>query len=122
MRRESWRAQDIKQSITNIRELLADVTFDRMYQSPSIRAAFERFLEILSEAARHIPQDWRDDFGPDIEWRKVSDLGNHIRHAYHKLDVEILWTIYEDNLDDIEAAVDRMIEAYPIDDDDKPRD
>jgi uncharacterized protein with HEPN domain len=73
------------------------------------RAAFERFLEILSEASRHIPDDLKAEF-PNIPWRQVADLGNFIRHVYHKIDVEILWSIYHDDLDALDGIVRQLIE------------
>ena len=30
----------------------------------------------------------------DIPWRRVSDIGNHLRHAYDRVDSEILWEVY----------------------------
>lgn len=41
-----------------------------------------------------------------------ADLGNHLRHAYHRTDIGALWSIYEDDLDPLEAAVDAMLAAH----------
>lgn len=57
-------------------------------------AAFERFLEILSEASRHIPETLKAKT-PEVPWRRVGDIGNHLRHAYHRVDAGVLWDIYE---------------------------
>lgn len=111
-RRALWRLTDIKQSITDIRTLLAGARVDDLTRDRAKRAAFERFLEILSEASRHVPEEWRQTHSPDIPWRRIGDLGNHIRHAYHKVDVGILWQVYEEDLDPLEAAIDRMMTAY----------
>ena len=102
----------MKKCVVEIRSLLAGKSFDDMLQQPVTRAAFERFLEILSEASRHVPEQWKASHGPTIPWRKVADLGNHIRHAYHRLDAEILWSIYEHDLGGLEVAIDRMLAAY----------
>lgn len=75
------------------------------------RAAFERFLEILSEASRHVPDEWKREHGA-VPWRQVADLGNHLRHAYHRTDAEALWSIYEDDLDPLEKVVDVMLTAH----------
>jgi uncharacterized protein with HEPN domain len=91
-----------------------------MYGDAVIRAAFERFLEIVSEASRHVPDDWKANYGPDIPWREVGDLGNVLRHAYHRTDVRALWLVYEDDLDPLEAAVDAMLAAHDGQDDRTP--
>lgn len=111
-RRALWRLADIKQSIADIRTLLAGACAEDLKLDRAKRAAFERFLEILSEASRHVPEEWRRTHAPDIPWRRIADLGNHIRHAYHRLDAGILWQVYEEDLDPLEAAVDQMMTAY----------
>jgi len=110
--RAVFRLRDMKQSAQNIRALLKGHTLETMYGDAVARAAFERFLEILSEASRHVPTEWKQAAAPALPWRQIADLGNHIRHAYHKLDAEILWNIYAEHLDALEAAVDVMIERH----------
>src|SRR4051812_38075932 len=81
-----------------VREMLRDTV---------TRAALERFLEILSEASRHVPEEWKTEHGPHIPWRAVADLGNRIRHAYHLVDPEVFSSIYEYDLEPVELAVTR---------------
>ncbi len=50
------RLNDIKNSIGEIRVLLAGRSLEEVTTQAATRAAFERFLEILSEASRHIPE------------------------------------------------------------------
>lgn len=104
-----WRLTDMKAAISEIRKLLSGKSVSVLEKDPATRAAFERFLEILSEASRHIPDEWKQEF-VEIPWRQVSDLGNFIRHVYHKIDLKILWAIYENDLDAIESVVDKLIE------------
>ena len=67
---------------------------------------------VISEAARNIPDEWKRSFGPSIDWRGVEDLGNRLRHVYQHTSMTILWSIYEHDLDPLEAAIDRMIAAH----------
>jgi uncharacterized protein with HEPN domain len=92
--RTGARLLDIIDSIQQIETLLADIGLEDLQSDRIRKAAFERFLEILSEATRHIPQEMKAS-APDIQWRRIGDIGNHIRHAYDKVDLEILWKIYE---------------------------
>lgn len=106
--RTYWRLTDMRGAIGEIKQLLAGKTVNSLVTESATRAAFERFLEILSEASRHIPTDWKDEH-PQIPWRQVADLGNFIRHVYHKVDVDILWAIYEKDLAALEHVVDLLI-------------
>lgn len=68
-----------------------------------LRAAVERQLEIISEASRHIPEEDRVRHA-DIPWRKIADLGNVLRHAYHRVSPIILWNILRDHLPALSQA------------------
>ena len=49
---------------------------------------------------------------PEIPWRRVIDFGNQFRHAYHHINPGILWSVYANDLDSLEATLLRMIAAY----------
>lgn len=85
--------------------------FDEIVTDPVARAAFERFLEIISEASRHLPNEWKTVHA-EIPWRRIADIGNITRHAYSAVDLSILWAIYERDLDPLEAAIDTMLAAH----------
>ena len=51
--------------------------------------AVVRCLEILDEAARQVPQGFKDKHS-EIPWREISSLHNIIAHEYFGLDQEIL--------------------------------
>ncbi|MGD9920746.1 MAG: DUF86 domain-containing protein [Pseudorhodoplanes sp.] len=106
--RTYWRLTDIKAAIIEINKLLEGKSSDILSTDRAVRAAFERFLEIASEASRHIPQEWKDEFS-EIPWRRVADLGNHIRHVYHKIDLDLLWLIYTEELPRLEAVIEQLI-------------
>ena len=71
-----------------------------------VRLAVERSLEIISEASRFIPED-RKAKESAINWRALSDLGNWLRHAYHRSDVDLLWSMVEDDLEPLRNFVER---------------
>lgn len=106
--RAAFRLRDILQAIGDIRTLLAEKTSSDIASDRITRAALERFLEIISEASRHIPEALKGQH-PTIPWRQIGDMGNHLRHAYHRTDAGILWEIYLYELDPLETAVSSML-------------
>jgi uncharacterized protein with HEPN domain len=110
--RAIWRLKDVKQSISDVRSLLAGKSLQELRNDRPMKAAFERFLEILSEASRHIPDDWKSDF-PQIPWRQISDLGNFLRHGYDKVNLDVLWSIYQHDLDALEHAGRHLAGSTP---------
>ena len=53
------RLTDIRAAITGIDDLVAGVAYDAFTQNWGMQRAVERGLEIISEATRHIPDDYK---------------------------------------------------------------
>jgi uncharacterized protein with HEPN domain len=76
------------------------------------RMATERYLEAICEAARRLTDDVKRD-APNIDWRKMTDFGNVLRHAYHATRVDIIWDIVQNDLPTLKSFVNRKIETLP---------
>jgi len=105
------RIGDIKHRIAAVKALLVGKSAADIERDETARAAFERHIEVISEASRFLPEAWKAEH-PDIPWRQVADVGNIIRHVYDAVDLPTLWAIYENDLDPLEAAVDAMLAAH----------
>jgi uncharacterized protein with HEPN domain len=106
------RLRHIKDSIRDIRDLLEGKSEAEIVEDRHARLALERLFEIISEASRHIPQEWRASLGGNVPWPKIAGVGNILRHAYDRVELSILWTVYENDLAPLEAAVDAMLTAH----------
>ncbi len=49
-----------------------------------------RNLELIGEAATHIPNDVRNDY-PEIQWRRIIGTRNRLAHAYLGMDDDVIW-------------------------------
>jgi uncharacterized protein with HEPN domain len=108
------RLTHIKTAIQDIYNLLEGKSLVTLRTEKATRAAFERFLEIISEASRHVPDEWKAAY-PTIAWQDVASIGNRFRHAYDDIDPAIIWDIYKFDLESLEAAVDKMIDDHSRD-------
>ncbi len=106
------RVAHVKDAISGVREVLDGMSFDEAESSRVVWPAFQRYLEILSEASRHIPAAWKAEHGSDVPWQQIAHLGDRLRHAYQRVEAPILWAIYLNDLDPLEAAIDRMLAAH----------
>jgi uncharacterized protein with HEPN domain len=68
-----------------------------------IRDAVLRNLEIIGEAAKHIPKGVRAEV-PDIDWRRIVGFRDVVAHAYFGIDEAILWDI-------VSAKVPQLVDA-----------
>ena len=55
-----------------------------------LRAAVERNIEIIGEAARRISDDLKQEH-PEIPWRKIIAQRNVLIHEYDDIDYKEIW-------------------------------
>lgn len=56
-----------------------------------------RNIELIGEAATHIPESVRQAH-PDIPWRMVIATRNQLIHGYAGIDNDVLWSIVQTNV------------------------
>lgn len=106
------RLSDIREEIAGIRDLTKDATADSFGEDWAMNRAVQQALLIISEAARHIPDDLKKA-RPEIPWRNIHDPGNILRHEYRRVDPRFLWSIIMDDLGDQDRAAEPLLAALP---------
>jgi uncharacterized protein with HEPN domain len=103
------RLRHMLDAIHNINQMLKGKSWDEFAADWVARAATERFLEIISEASRRIPDDIKAQ-ETEIPWQRVADLGNILRHAYHDTNPEIIWNIARNDLAPLQAFAEKVMQ------------
>jgi uncharacterized protein with HEPN domain len=101
------RLHDILTAVEDVETILTGITREELAKDKYRRLAVERSLEILCEASRHIPDSVKANV--DIPWRRIIDLGNLLRHAYHRVDPDTLWYIAQNDLPTLKTAVKELV-------------
>jgi uncharacterized protein with HEPN domain len=104
------RLRDILEAIAEIEMMLSGGSLETFTADRMRRMATERYLEVICEATRRLPDDVKRD-APDIAWQKMIDFGNRLRHAYHATDVNMVWDIVQKHLPPLKSFVERRIAA-----------
>jgi uncharacterized protein with HEPN domain len=102
------RVRHILAAIENIERFLAGKTQQDYADDHFLQLATERLLEIICEASRHIPENVRS-CEPGIPWTRMVDFGNRLRHAYHRVDPAIVWSVVANDLPPLKAFAQRIM-------------
>ena len=104
------RLTHILEAIDDVQSLFASKAVTAITQDRTLRLALERLFEIICEASRHVPAEIKAK-ETAIDWRTMTDLGNLLRHAYHRADVTHLAEIAQTDLPPLKAFVERVLDA-----------
>jgi uncharacterized protein with HEPN domain len=99
-------------AIAMLDDALQDKSFDEYEASMMLRLGCERAIEIISEASRHIPEDFKARY-PDVSWRSVAGIGNVLRHEYAGVQSEIIWSVIKQHLPALRAALEDIDRDLP---------
>lgn len=70
-----------------------------------------RNLELIGEAATHIPDDVRTA-NPHIPWRMIIATRNRLIHGYLGIDNDTLWSIIQDDIPALLMALTELHKKY----------
>jgi len=101
------RLRDILEAIIEIEDVVQGASLAQ-FASRRARLLVERLLEIVCEASRTIPEKIKQE-EPIIDWRKMIDFGNLLRHAYHSTEAKVVWDIIANHLPPLKSVVERRI-------------
>jgi len=66
-----------------------------------------RNLELIGEAATHIPREIRDAHS-EIPWRMIIATRNRLIHGYLGIDNDTLWSIIQDDIPELLAQLQEL--------------
>lgn len=101
--------QDIIESIEKIKSYTHGMTYDLFYNDDKTIDAVIRNFEIIGEAANRIPDELKDKH-IEINWHRIRGFRNRIVHDYLGVDLEIIWNIIENNLDELQKQIQEIME------------
>ena len=96
--------QAILGAIDGIEAAMAGRTLQEYSSNWLLKHGVERGIEIISEAARRIPANLRDQH-PEIPWKQIMAMGNVLRHNYDRIADRIIFEVVEHDLAPLKAAI-----------------
>lgn len=102
---------DIVENIVRIEGYVAGLDRDGLARDPLRRDAVERCLERICEAAARLGER-AAELVPNQPWDDIRGMGNWLRHAYDRINLDILWNTISSRLSslksDVSVALDRL--------------
>lgn len=91
-------------------ERSAGLTRDEFIEDPTLRRAFVRSLEVIGEATKKLPSEWREA-NAEIDWRAMAGMRDRLIHGYLGVDYEIVWDVASSKAEELKRDVEKLIRA-----------
>ena len=102
------RLDDMLMAIDRIEDAIAEKDFGMFVKDSILKAAVERFIEVISEASKHIPLELTDLY-PDVPWPDIRAIGNRLRHDYNRVEDAVIWRTATKSIPELKIVILAMI-------------
>ena len=111
MRHREWRfrVEDMLEAISRIQTYTGGLTYEEFCHDQRTVDAVVRNLEIIGEAARHIPREI-ESTAPYVPWHQSKAMRNELIHAYFGLNLTIIWDTIQHDLPPLVPQLQRVLE------------
>lgn len=101
--------EDILSSINETFEFTAGMTFETFAQDRKTSNAVVRSLEVMGEAAKHVPAKLRV-LAPNVPWKYMAGMRDKLIHEYFGVDLAIVWGVVQDELPAVRPEIQRLMD------------
>ncbi len=88
----------------------ADLSLEEFLANETLRRAVVRSLEIIGEAAKKVPEDFRTSY-PSIEWRAMSGMRDRLIHDYFGVDYELVWDVVQNRIPTLRHQISSILDS-----------
>ncbi len=94
--------EHILQECEFLKENSEGLEYDDFIKDPVMMRAFVRSLEVIGEAVRNLPQEFREKH-PDIPWKEIAGMRNKLIHEYFGVNYRIVWETVKRDIPELNA-------------------
>lgn len=81
---------------------------DQFLWNATLRRAFVRSLEVIDEAAKNVPRDFRERH-PQIEWHAMAGMRDRLIHGYFGVDYDLVWDVVAHKVPGLRLQVQEIL-------------
>jgi len=108
-----WRlhVRDIREACHRIARYVEGLDFEHFEQDQKTVDAVLRNLEVIGEAAKHVPNEIREQHA-GLPWRKIAALRDVVIHEYFGVDLDVIWDVVQSRMPTLLREADAILARH----------
>lgn len=99
---------DILESSERIEEYCQNISEPEFYKSPEKQDAVLRRIQIIGDAAKHIPEEVRLKW-PHVPWKKMAGMRDIVVHEYFGITLAMVWQVVIQEIPTLKIQIREII-------------
>jgi len=99
---------DIKEAIFRIKLYVKGLNYEEFLKDLKTQDAVVRNFEIIGEAVKLLPEEVKKK-SESTPWNQIAGIRDKLIHQYFGVNFEILWTIIQEEISDLQKEIDILL-------------
>ncbi len=100
--------KDMLENIERAEKFIEGMSYEDFVKDEKTNFAVTRCIEIMGEAAKHIPESTRQKY-PEIPWKDIAGMRDKVIHFYFGVNLERVWLVLREDIPKIEPLIRRVL-------------
>lgn len=100
--------RDILQNMQDAEEFIQGLSYDQFTADKKTFNAVLRSIEIVGEAAKHVPESVRSKY-PAIPWKEMAGMRDKVIHFYFGVNREAIWLVVKERIPSLRPLIERVL-------------
>ncbi len=102
--------EDIMKECEYLIKTSEGLTFEKFIEDETLKRAFVRSLELIGEAVKHLPQDFRKKHS-DVPWKEIAGMRDILIHEYFGIDYQLVWVTIKEDIPYLKKILESILDT-----------